>query len=44
MKSIIGEIILDKIIPNLNQIQFNGKRTLELIIPNIKNIIDKINK
>ena len=43
MKSIIGEIILDKIIPNLTN-QFNGKRTLELIIPNIKNIIDKINK
>ena len=33
----IGEIILPKKIPNLNQTLFNGDKTFELIIPKIKN-------
>ena len=43
-KSITGETVLDKIIPNLNQIQLNGKSILEFKIPNAKNVIDKISK
>ena len=33
----IGEIILPKKIPNLNQALFNGVKIFELIIPKIKN-------
>jgi len=33
----IGEIILPKKIPNLNQTLFNGVKIFELIIPKIKN-------
>ena len=36
----IGEIILPRSKPNLNQIKFNGLSNFEFIIPNIRKIID----
>ena len=38
MPIIIGEIILPKNIPNLNQSLFNGNKKFEFIIPKTKNI------
>ena len=39
---IIGDIILPKSIPNLNQILFKGDKRLELRTPKTKNIKDTI--
>jgi hypothetical protein len=38
----IGEIILPKKIPNMNQSLFNGVKVFELINPNIKKTNDKV--
>ena len=39
----MGETIEPNKIPNLNHSMFSGVNNLELIIPKIKNIIDKVN-
>ena len=37
---ITGDVIIPRIIPNLNQILFKGDRILEFIIPKIRKIKD----